>query len=186
MSVQAPIITIVMAITFLLCRIRRDVHGRVQKTTPFRTIPAALLSQGFAPTGSSFDFFTNAAGCVQGVQYFLNPINMNKTTDRQRNLEKTRFDEEVEIIWEHAFNKFGFGDGAYGLTYLVVDALEELGYTAEEKSWGFHNDIITSIKKNDREIMPIDDPNIGVGYSDPRTYLPVELIRALDERYYGW
>ena len=111
---------------------------------------------------------------------------MNKTTDRQRNLEKSRFYEEIEIIWEHAFNKFGFGDGEYSLTYLVVDVLEELGYAVEEKPWGIHNDIITSIKKNGREIMPSTNSEISVGYVDPRTYLPVKIIRALDKYYYGW
>ena len=111
---------------------------------------------------------------------------MSKTTDRQRNLEKSRFEDETEIIWEHAFNKFGFGDGLHGLTYLIVDALDDLGFIAEEKPCGIHNDIITSIKKDDRELMPLDDPKIRIGYSDPRTYLPVELILELDEYYYGW
>ncbi len=55
-----------------------------RKYNTFGNVPATLQSQGFAPTGSSFDFFAYAAGEIQGAQYFLTQYIMSKTNNRPR------------------------------------------------------------------------------------------------------
>ncbi len=81
--------------------------------------------------------------------------------------------------WADAFNKFGFDDGDGQIeTHTVEDVLENLGYRVEADGWGFHNTIITSIKKDGIELIPND---VTLGYDNPRDYLPEKLITLLDE-----
>lgn len=86
-------------------------------------------------------------------------------------------------LWEEAFDKFGFNDGDGQVeTYEVEAVLTEAGYVVELCSWGFHNVLVSSIKEDGRELMPLDDPSINVGYSDPRSYLPEEIVQLLDNK----
>ncbi len=96
----------------------------------------------------------------------------------------SRFNTEIEIPWEQAFNKFGYGDGEYLLTHPVVDSLEIQGYEVRTYQWSFHNEIIESIKKDGRELMPDNGSGFNVGYDDPRDYLPGDLIEYLDDYFY--
>ncbi len=84
--------------------------------------------------------------------------------------------------WTEAFAKFGFGDGDGQVeTYEVEDVLIDAGYKVEVDSWGLHNTVITSIKKNGQELIPYDKPDYVFGYSDPRLHFPTALIDLLDE-----
>lgn len=47
-------------------------------------------------------------------------------------------------------------------------------------AWGLHNEVIVSIKQGGQELIPFDDPEIAFGYTDPREYLPAEIIALLD------
>lgn len=110
---------------------------------------------------------------------------MNSNEKRLRNLKNSRFEHAFILPWEHAFNKFGFYDGGYCMTDYVVEVLEEDDkYDVQSKQWGLHNEIIISITKDGQELMPTTDSNIAIGYSDPRDYLPIEIIQLLDERFY--
>ncbi len=85
--------------------------------------------------------------------------------------------------WEEAFDKFGFNDGD-GIveTGSVENVLNEAGYEPETHHWGLHNFVITSIKKDGKELLPVDDESVAIGYDNPRSYLPREIIILLDER----
>jgi hypothetical protein len=48
------------------------------------------------------------------------------------------------------------------------DVLTEAGYTVTVEEWGCHNTVITSIRKDDAELIPHDDPDYQFGYDDPR------------------
>ena len=83
--------------------------------------------------------------------------------------------------WEEAFDKFGFKDGDGQIeTWQIVKALEYAGYVAEEHTWGCHNTIIVSIKKDGVEQIP---SSANVGYDDPRGYLPAAIIAILDKEF---
>lgn len=83
--------------------------------------------------------------------------------------------------WEEAFDKFGFGDGDGQVETATVEAvLNDAGYATRTEIWGMHNTVIFSIKKNGSELMPVDDPEIHIGYADPRAYLPAEIVALLD------
>ena len=83
--------------------------------------------------------------------------------------------------WEEAFDKFGFGDGDGQVeTWQVVAVLTDAGYEVESEVWGMHDTVIHSIKKDGEELIPMDDPNAVVGYSDPRQYLPRNIVELLD------
>ena len=85
--------------------------------------------------------------------------------------------------WTEAFDKFGFGDGDSQIeTNQVADALKEAGYETEQRMWGMHNEIITSIKRDGKELLPVNDPKFRLGYDDPREYLPKDIIELLDEK----
>ena len=90
--------------------------------------------------------------------------------------------------WEEAFDKFGFGDGdGIVMTYEVANFIETLGYSVESDVWGWHNTIIKIIKKDDEVIMDAETlatKNYELGYTDPRLYLPEDLIDALDEHFH--
>ncbi len=84
--------------------------------------------------------------------------------------------------WEDAFNKFGFNDGdGQVMTWKVDEILTEAGYLVNREHWGFHNVIITSIKKDGKELLPMDDQGFNLGYDNPRYYLPQEIIDILDK-----
>jgi hypothetical protein len=83
--------------------------------------------------------------------------------------------------WEEAFSKFGFDDGdGPNFTRTVEEFLYDIGWNAEPDDWGIHNFMIKDITGPNNE-----KPMIGyvVGYDCPRTYLPTELIKALDEKF---
>ena len=83
--------------------------------------------------------------------------------------------------WEEAFDKFGFNDGDGQIeTWRVQAALERAGYSAQEACCGLHNTIIFSIKKDNVELIPED---AEVGYDNPRSYLPAELVELLDREF---
>lgn len=83
-------------------------------------------------------------------------------------------------IWEDAFNKFGFEDGdGLVMTPTVVKVITDAGYVVETRVWGLHNQLITSIRKDGVEQLPLD--RIQLGYDDPRDYLPEDVVKALDE-----
>ena len=44
-----------------------------------------------------------------------------------------------------------------------------------------HNTIISSIKRDGVEQLPLNDPKITLGYDDPRGYLPKAIVKLLDE-----
>lgn len=86
--------------------------------------------------------------------------------------------------WEEAFDKFGFSDGdGQNETGQVECVLSDAGYEVKMDAWGLHNDVIVSIKKDGQEQIPHDDPKIAFGYTDPREYLPAEIIALLDEHF---
>ena len=81
--------------------------------------------------------------------------------------------------WEEAFDKFGFGDGdGMVMTDAVIRTIKTAGYDASAEAWGFHNVVITSIKRDDCDVIP---PTAVIGYDSPRNYLPVSLIDFLDQ-----
>lgn len=86
--------------------------------------------------------------------------------------------QDIVWSWEEAFEKFGFGDGANGhLVNEIVSVLERHGYRITTGGWMLHNTVIESIKRDGRELIP---PNTNVGYDDPRTYLPPDILALLD------
>jgi hypothetical protein len=85
--------------------------------------------------------------------------------------------------WSEAFDKFGFNDGDCQVeTEQVCDVLQNAGYAVETVGWGLHNTIIRSIIKDGRELMPSEVSGSVVGYDDPRTYLPADVVALLDEK----
>ena len=83
--------------------------------------------------------------------------------------------------WEEAFEKFGFNDGDGQVeTGTVEHILNVAGYDTRSEQWGLHNTIILSIQKDGIEYMPVDHPTIMIGYDDPRSYLPEDIIALLD------
>ena len=95
------------------------------------------------------------------------------------------FDSTFFIPWEQAFNKFGFDDGQYCLTGNVAHILEcYYGYLVEVSSGHIHNDLITSIRKDDHEFMPSETSGYTIGYDDPRMYLSNDLVQLLDKHFY--
>lgn len=84
--------------------------------------------------------------------------------------------------WTEAFAKFGFGDGDGQVETPQVEAvLTEAGYTVTVEQWGLHNTVITSIRKDEVELLPYDNPAYRFGYDDPRAFFPEELVTLLDE-----
>lgn len=85
--------------------------------------------------------------------------------------------------WREAFDKFGFNDGDGQVeTWQVEAVLVEAGYEVTVEGWGFHNTVITSIKRDGQELMPYGNPNFSIGYDDPHDYLPSEIVELLDSR----
>mgnify|MGYP000102369262 FL=1 len=86
--------------------------------------------------------------------------------------------------WTEAFAKFGFGDGdGQGETWQVEDALTEAGYAVTVEQWGLHNTVITSIKGDEAELIPYDNPSYRFGYDDPRAFFPEALVKLLDGKF---
>lgn len=83
--------------------------------------------------------------------------------------------------WEEAFDKFGFGDGDGQVETPTVEAvLENAGFTVKSEPWGMHNTVILSICKDGVEAMPHENSKFIIGYDDPRSYLPSEIVELLD------
>jgi len=89
---------------------------------------------------------------------------------------------ELAWNWSDAFNKFGFNDGdGQVMTHVVCDALTDAGYVVQSTQWRLHNVIIVSIVCPTRcELMPANGGEYVVGYDDPRSYLPDDIIDLLD------
>ena len=89
--------------------------------------------------------------------------------------------EEIEWVWEEAFDKFGFGDGdGWNGTDRVAAFIEEQGYETDCDVWGIHNYMIMDIKRAGASIMP---DGVDVGYTDPRTWIPKTLQQKLDKEF---
>ena len=97
------------------------------------------------------------------------------------------------INWPDAFSKFGYGDGDSEVhTALIAAAIKaKFGYKVARNWWGLHNEVIDSITDVDgKELIPetilspqwADD---GLGYVNPRNYLPEEITEYLDSKYDG-
>ena len=86
--------------------------------------------------------------------------------------------------WVEAFSKFGFndGDGIIG-TWLIADILAREGYAINIGKWGVHNIMISSLRKNGTEFMPDALTDYRIGYDNPHLYLPIEIIKLLDEAF---
>lgn len=81
--------------------------------------------------------------------------------------------------WMEAFDKFGFGDGDNRIyTCTVEEALTGAGYKVQTDHWLLHNVIITSIKRENDELIP---RGTRLGYDNPRDYLPEYLVELLDK-----
>jgi hypothetical protein len=80
--------------------------------------------------------------------------------------------------WTEAFDKFGFNDGDGQVeTWQVEAVLVQAGYDVEVQTWGLHNTVIVSIKRDGKDCIP---DGISFGYDDPRGYLPAEIVDLLD------
>lgn len=87
----------------------------------------------------------------------------------------------INWTWDEAFDKFGFADGDGPVyTHEVAAFIESLGYEVESDSWGMHNTVIFSIKRDGVEVIPADAEH---GYDCPSTYLPADLVAALTEEF---
>lgn len=83
--------------------------------------------------------------------------------------------------WTEAFDKFGFNDGdGIIMTEHVAETLTNAGFTVATQAWSIHNVIITSIKRDDIELIP---ENANLGYDDPLDYLPQDIITLLNGTY---
>ena len=83
--------------------------------------------------------------------------------------------------WEEAFDKFGFDDGdGVVMTDTVANALRSAGYFVRVEPWGFHNDVITSIRRDGTDQIP---DCTTIGYDNPRDYLPEEIVDLLDQPF---
>jgi len=92
----------------------------------------------------------------------------------------------IEWGWEEAFYKFGFGDGdGPNFTEEVANFLMGEGYDVDCRTWGMHNYMIMDIKRDGVSIMPdeAEHSTFQVGYSDPREWLPKDLIKKLDKEF---
>tara|TARA_Y100001972_G_C7588715_1_gene295156 strand:+ start:157 stop:462 length:306 start_codon:yes stop_codon:yes gene_type:complete len=90
--------------------------------------------------------------------------------------------EQTEWFWGEAFSKFGFEDGdGLNMTDRVSHVIENLGYETECDTWGMHNYMIMDIRKNGESIYPKID--IAIGYTNPASYLPPDIIAELDEHF---
>lgn len=91
---------------------------------------------------------------------------------------------EFEWRWEEAFDKFGFDDGACHIeTPQVARVLVDAGYEAEYAYLGLHNQVILSIKRDGVELIGSINPGARIGYCNPRTYLPGEIVELLDSEF---
>ncbi len=91
---------------------------------------------------------------------------------------------EFHWLWEEAFDKFGFNDGDGQVeTWQVEDVLTNAGYAVTVQGWGMHNTVIVSIKKDGSELILYEDQDLSLGYDDPRSYLPAEIISLLDQEF---
>lgn len=81
-------------------------------------------------------------------------------------------------------HSFGFNDGnGQNETGQVEGVLADAGYAVKMDAWGLHNEVIVSIKKHGQELIPFSDLKIAFGYTDPREYLPAEIIALLDQAF---
>ena len=81
--------------------------------------------------------------------------------------------------WKNAFAKFGYDDGDGKIeTPHIAQALENAGYSVKYSRWSPHNTLIYSIQKDGVEFMPLNNPEIRIGYDGPQTYLP-QAIQAI-------
>ncbi len=85
--------------------------------------------------------------------------------------------------WTEAFAKFGFNDGDGQIeTWQVEDVLIAAGYEVMTDNWGCHNTLITSVRRDGEELIPLSDPAYRFGYDDPRRYFPDDLVALLDRK----
>ena len=83
--------------------------------------------------------------------------------------------------WEEAFYKYGFDDGdGLIMTYAVEEFITSLGYEVDIYG-GTHNSVIESILVGGKELL--DNSKFNIGETDPREYLPKELVAHLDAKF---
>ena len=87
--------------------------------------------------------------------------------------------------WTDAFMKFGFDDGdGHVMTYEVCDVLRQAGFDTEPEKWGLHNYIVDRLICPRRgELYPYENESIRIGYDNPRSYLPDDVIDLLDREF---
>ena len=86
--------------------------------------------------------------------------------------------------WREAFAKFGHKDGDGQIqTFRVGHTLQKAGYHVSYLWWRPHNIIIFSIRRNGIEFMPSKYSGYCIGYSDPVEYLPVDILKILEEEF---
>jgi len=89
---------------------------------------------------------------------------------------------DYQWLWEDAFYEHGFQSGEGQIeTYRVECVLTDSGYNVETDQFGTNNIVITSIKKDRRELLPVHYAGFNFGEDDPRDYLPGEIIQLLDK-----
>ena len=95
----------------------------------------------------------------------------------------------IEWCWEEAFSKWGFNDGdVIVMTDEGAQAIGELGYEVEVGAWGVHNEVITSIVKEEDgfdlsgDVLSVIEYNQFVG-ADIRNHLPADLVEHLDRTF---
>ncbi len=86
--------------------------------------------------------------------------------------------------WREAFSKFGFNDGDGNIkTPHIAEALKFAGCYVKYSRWSPHNELIYSIKKDGIEYMPVDNDDYKIGYDNPLDYLPIEILKSLEEEF---
>lgn len=85
-------------------------------------------------------------------------------------------------LWEDAFYEHGFQSGKSQIeTSIVENVLIDAGYIVETDQFGTNNIVIISIKKDQRELIPIGYAGLNFGEDDPRDYLPGEILQLPDK-----
>ena len=76
-----------------------------------------------------------------------------------------------------AFNRAGAVD-----TWEVENVLNEAGYNVLALPLGLPNTVIVSITKDGEELIPHLKPGMQFGKTDPRSYLPSDIVALLDRK----
>lgn len=151
---------------------------------PIRTVPTSMALPPLARSPEKAMTLGAEPVCRAAVTGWHGA---SPTIKRRKKMVQTTCDTcggKLHWDWTEAFAKFGFGDGDGQVeTWQVEAVLAGAGYAVKVEEWGCHNTVITSIKKDDLELIPHDNPKYTFGYDDPRAYFPAGLVRLLDEKF---